>query len=130
LQILNKNVLICVRNLWNHGFIKLVHHLLIITFISHNLNTNNTEKRLWNLEIRIKILISCIEKKNMKTKSNCIATQIAHSTTNSFATPNSINNHRISHHQQDFNENRTKKNFPLTHQTTKQLSHLMSTHCS
>jgi hypothetical protein len=48
----------------------------------------------------------------MKTKSNYTATQTAHSTTNSFATPNSIKNHRISHHQQDFNENRTKKTFP------------------
>jgi hypothetical protein len=72
------------------------------------MNTHKTQK---DLEIRIKIFISCIEKikKSMKTKSNCTATQTAHSTTNSFATPNSINNHRISHHQQDFNENTTKK---------------------
>jgi hypothetical protein len=58
----------------------------------------------------------------MKTKSNCTATQTAHSTTNSFATPNSINNHRISHHQQDFNENTTKKELSphtLNNKTTK-----------
>ncbi len=67
--------------------------------------------------------------KNKNTmKINLIVVQFETSySTNSFVIPNSTNNHKTSHHQQHLNK---KPNFPFTHQTTKQLSHLFSTFCS
>ncbi len=73
MQILNQNVLICVPNLWNHAFKKLVHHLLIITFISHNMNTHNTQKKPWNKNQNTHIL----HRKNKITwKPNLIPLQL------------------------------------------------------
>ncbi len=68
----------------------------------------------------------------MKTKilgkSNLVVVQFetSHSNTNYFVTPNFTNNHKTSHCQQHLNK---KPNFPLTHQTTKQLSGLFFTFC-